>query len=72
MRARIEATIERLIATLDAFDGDPDLEAVNKNGGDILGQLDDEEPDAGDGADAEPSLGSIDIADQRGMGDLRR
>lgn len=25
-RARIEALIERLIATLDAMDGDPDLE----------------------------------------------
>ena len=50
LRAKVEAAIERLIATLDALDGDPDLEedpeGVNEDG-DIL--------DAGEFCEAEAS-----------------
>lgn len=60
LRARLEAEVERLIALLDAMDGDPDLEPWladngagvwdDREGGDVL---DEGEPDE----DSEPSLG---------------
>lgn len=58
LRRRIEETIEQLVAILDAFDGDPDLE---QSAGDF-GELDvgdDREPeeDFEPGEDEEPSLG---------------
>lgn len=37
-RAQIEACIDRLIAVLDAMDGDPDFEAEFDHGPDDLGE----------------------------------
>ena len=70
-RARIEAEIERLIALLDAFDGDPDLEPSicggfnpdrspvldDREGGDPLDEGEPNDWDGEDGGDEEPSLG---------------
>ena len=55
LRARIEAAIEWLIATLDALDGDPDIEddseGVNEDGDDLEG----DEIDFGEAEGYEPS-----------------
>ena len=57
-RTKAESIVEALIEALDASDPDPDLEATNEDGGDIVDEPHDEELED-DSCDLEPSLGSI-------------
>lgn len=60
LRARMEAAVERLLAALDAIDGDPDLESYLTGTGDDR-EGEDEETEGDDDADEEPSLGGADF-----------
>ena len=73
LRRRIEETIEQLMAILDAFDGDPDLEPdagdmPDQDAGDEREPEEDFEIDPGDDCemdeDFEPALGWTDWPDQ--------
>lgn len=62
-RRAIEGAVERLIAILDALDGDPDLEpsfgSDDEREGDLDAEEGDGDPDEEDAGDAEPTMGAI-------------